>query len=402
MSRLLLFRILLAVLPALPAATADMGQISVYDARVSESAQKAIILHNGTEEVLILGTDLNAERDTAILRFIPFPAEPRVSLAPAGAFEAAAALLQKHRLRFLVATKGGAPDEQPVELRLHQKLGAHDLTVIKVNDALQFRAWVNAYLENKKLPVQASHAVAEGIVADYVQRGINYFALDFVELTKDTRFIEPVAYRFASRELYYPLKTSNSFGGTGEIDLILLLPGSLCTPSLAAHDTCLGFRAGPVRNEMQASTSAAVALEDIVPLYPEAAKFFGGKPVFMQMASWWGDYRFDRDIFADPARAVPRAYGYDEKEAQGPGLELIENVIPGLDEKPSRPAAAPDPRCALHPDPGPCKGLFRKFHFDPAKGACAVFFYGGCQGVVPFETREACEAACVKNAGERH
>ena len=31
----------------------------------------------------------------------------------------------------------------------------------------------------------------------------------------EPRFIEPVAYRFKSKELYYPLKTSNTFGGQG-------------------------------------------------------------------------------------------------------------------------------------------------------------------------------------------
>lgn len=86
----------LIVVFAMPA-YADMGRIYVSDedVTVSEDAQKAIILHNLSEEVLILGTDLKATKKTGIIRFIPFPREPMVSLAPKGVFEHAAAMIKK-------------------------------------------------------------------------------------------------------------------------------------------------------------------------------------------------------------------------------------------------------------------------------------------------------------------
>lgn len=43
----------------------DTGQIHAHDATVRETSQKAIIFHNGTEEILILGTDLQADREMA-------------------------------------------------------------------------------------------------------------------------------------------------------------------------------------------------------------------------------------------------------------------------------------------------------------------------------------------------
>lgn len=160
------------------------------------------------------------------------------------------------------------------------------------------------------MPELPDYAVAEDIVEDYVKRGFPSFALDFVQLSVDTLFIEPVLYRFASQKLYYPLKTSNTFGGTGEIDLILVTPGTLCAPSLAADDTCLGFRAGPLRGQMHASTSAALAPEHSLTLYPEADKFFGGREAFIQRVSYWGDYHFDGDILADVGAAVPQAWSF--------------------------------------------------------------------------------------------
>lgn len=66
-NRFKLFIIKLAILSLLAvqpfwtqSVPADMGRILATDATVSEESQKAIILHNFDEEVLILGTDLKA------------------------------------------------------------------------------------------------------------------------------------------------------------------------------------------------------------------------------------------------------------------------------------------------------------------------------------------------------
>jgi hypothetical protein len=47
-------------------------------------------------------------------------------------------------------------------------------------------------------------------------------------------------------------------------------------------------------------------------------------------------------------------------------------------------------KCALVPDPGFCEALFPRFYFDPKTGKCDTFIYGGCGGVVPFETMKEC------------
>lgn len=48
--------------------------------------------------------------------------------------------------------------------------------------------------------------------------------------------------------------------------------------------------------------------------------------------------------------------------------------------------------CALTPDPGTCEALIPKYYFDAEKGKCREFMWGGCDGVVPFNTLEECEA----------
>ncbi len=48
-------------------------------------------------------------------------------------------------------------------------------------------------------------------------------------------------------------------------------------------------------------------------------------------------------------------------------------------------------RCDLVPDPGLCKAYFPKYYFDKTEGKCKEFIWGGCNGVVPFNTLEECK-----------
>lgn len=55
--------------------------------------------------------------------------------------------------------------------------------------------------------------------------------------------------------------------------------------------------------------------------------------------------------------------------------------------------AAQDDPCLLIPDPGPCEAAIPAWYFDADFQTCTPFTWGGCGGVVPFETLEDCEAA---------
>jgi hypothetical protein len=57
-------------------------------------------------------------------------------------------------------------------------------------------------------------------------------------------------------------------------------------------------------------------------------------------------------------------------------------------------AEAVDERCVLIPDPGNCRGAFPRFYYDQEEGQCKQFIWGGCGGVVPFETLADCQEAC--------
>ena len=51
-------------------------------------------------------------------------------------------------------------------------------------------------------------------------------------------------------------------------------------------------------------------------------------------------------------------------------------------------------RCNLVPDAGPCYAMLTKYYYDKEAKQCKPFTYGGCDGVVPFETLEECKNEC--------
>lgn len=60
----------------------------------------------------------------------------------------------------------------------------------------------------------------------------------------------------------------------------------------------------------------------------------------------------------------------------------------------------PVSHCSLKPEPGRCKAAFPRFYYDHESQSCQSFTWGGCGGVVPFETRMACESRCVDSSGD--
>ena len=47
--------------------------------------------------------------------------------------------------------------------------------------------------------------------------------------------------------------------------------------------------------------------------------------------------------------------------------------------------------CDQLPEVGPCDAAIPIYYYDQDSMKCVQFIWGGCDGVVPFETLEACE-----------
>jgi len=79
--------------------------------------------------------------------------------------------------------------------------------------------------------------------------------------------------------------------------------------------------------------------------------------------------------------------------------EVSEPVEPAAEVSSAKPSLS-SPKICLQPrTAGRCKARFAVFGFDPLKGACVQYFYGGCEGSENrFSTMEECNEACNPSA----
>lgn len=295
-------------------AWADKGHIWPHPVALSESSQKAIILHNRDEEVLILGIELQAQQATEILEFIPFPSEPQVALAKGNPFERVKRLIEAKRLEIESASlvKGGSPNSA-VEIRFSEKIGLHDVTVIRINDTQGLADWVNRFFKGKGIATEPDLSKVLPVAEDYLRRGIKYFVFDYVPVQPETRFIDPLVYLFKTEDLYYPLKTSNIVGGKGAVDVIMLLPGSFAFESEPEKEMRFwrNLRNLSATNSgaWRLSSSSKIYPAEAKEIYPEAEAFFRKtKKLYLQVLEFRGDYQFKDDLSLDLASLAPYAY----------------------------------------------------------------------------------------------
>ena len=78
------------------------------------------------------------------------------------------------------------------------------------------------------------------------------------------------------------------------------------------------------------------------------------------------------------------------------GNRVCEEISYFKENKCNCPEDCGEDKCILTPNMGPCKAIFIKYYFDQEEKKCKEFNWGGCKGVVPFETMENCKKECEK------
>ena len=54
-------------------------------------------------------------------------------------------------------------------------------------------------------------------------------------------------------------------------------------------------------------------------------------------------------------------------------------------------------KCYYTPNPGVCLAAITKYYFDQEENECLEFTWGGCGGLIPFETMDDCESSCIND-----
>ena len=80
------------------------------------------------------------------------------------------------------------------------------------------------------------------------------------------------------------------------------------------------------------------------------------------------------------------------------GVETPGTSIPSWQGMPD--CASTIDACTLSPDPGICFAAIQMYYFNQETQQCEDFTWGGCGGVVPFESLAECEAALCAQSGD--
>lgn len=236
--RILCLAVLLAFLASPGAVRADRGAIP-FTPRVTvfEPNQRALIAWNGDEEILVLSTDLRVSQPTKVLEVMPFPTEPSVTNADVAVFQRAVGLINsklnqmtRAEAEALMRSRGGPQSPPPAgEITFHEKIGAHDVTVVRVLEPGRFVGWVNDYLKRAQAGNPTIPAPLQTSVTEYLREGFTWFVFDVVSLDDRLKTTDALEYRFKTSSLYYPIKISRANQGLTSIQLLVLTPTMLKT-----------------------------------------------------------------------------------------------------------------------------------------------------------------------------
>ena len=194
--------------------------------RFFEPSQNALIAWNGQEEILYLTTDVSASRASKVLEVLPLPSQPKVSKGDFKTLDNAVAILNSKiasypgdrgdtHVRGLIRDDDEAKVQPPAAVIVtHNQIGSHEVSVVKVLDPARFVSWTEANL--KKLGSASPNVPAwmKEKIEHYTKIGFHWFAFDVVELQTQLKSIEPLRYRFATSQLFYPLQITRVEGAS--------------------------------------------------------------------------------------------------------------------------------------------------------------------------------------------
>ena len=160
---------------------------------------------------------------------MPVPAEPRVEKGEMSLFVKATEMLNWNANRSgygrgsrTFDREGTAAPVPAGEITFHERIGAHDISVVRVNDRASFVGWVTTYLRKAGVDHPVIPNTMIGNVEEYLSEGFSWFVFDVVSLQASPRTNEAIQYRFETNRIFYPLKISRTGQGQTSVDILIL------------------------------------------------------------------------------------------------------------------------------------------------------------------------------------
>jgi hypothetical protein len=156
-----------------------------------------------------------------------------------------------------------------LEILFHETIGAHDITVVRSENARALVEWAENYLDKQGITYDLAPTKLENLTAQYIGKGFDYFAFDLIDLEQRRRSVDPIIYEFKSESLYYPLEMSSTISGSTEITIITITNGRLERDQVEASGLVVG-------SAQEVSLEFKMSERELKEISPEIAKLFDG------------------------------------------------------------------------------------------------------------------------------
>jgi hypothetical protein len=279
---------ILSLLLVFPLVSANRGSMTIgpRDVRLEESGQNAIVAWNGNEEIIILSTDMKSSESTLVLELIPLPSNPtKVEEGSSESFTKLVEIVNRKagEMREMVLGPGIQKGEVTgVEITFHEKIGPHDVTIVKVNDLDYFINWVKDFSTNQDFEYTEIPSNFKTTISNYLDRNIDHFVFDVIETNESSQTVNPLIYRFESDYLYYPIEitsTSDVGWSSSRINVFLIAKGII--------DQTVIFNSGLFPRTGFGEYNIKLTRDELREISPELEDLFKSDP-FVMNAQYFG------------------------------------------------------------------------------------------------------------------
>jgi hypothetical protein len=196
---------------------------------LSESRETIIAAWSGTEEVLIVTTEIASSEATKVIEFIALPERPTVEAVPETILDRLSGLIDQNAPQVTTYVSGRKTTKGAVigtDLIDETTIVPHGVAVVKIESFDDFERWVSDCLDKEGIkdavPDIRKYRPA---VSECLARGMTYFVFDVVTVGEKKAATRPLMYRFRTDSLFVPLAVSPRPSGTPDVDLFLVTPG---------------------------------------------------------------------------------------------------------------------------------------------------------------------------------
>jgi hypothetical protein len=210
--------------------------IPVTSMDVNEPGQNALIGFDGGVERLVLSVNIKAKKTTEGFHVIPFPSMPRISLGDPSVFGRLTDHMNDHREDIIYSHYHSSIDngliagddaKGSIEIVMSERIGDHLVTVIKVNDNRDFKEEIEKISAHLGIDIRSWPKGLDAILMNYTERDYVYFSIDQYEIRSDERTVDPLVFEFNTNEVFFPLRISSLFKGSGQINVAIVTPEDL-------------------------------------------------------------------------------------------------------------------------------------------------------------------------------